>query len=95
MEEFLPNLVVIFFFRKFVNSKCSTYKVPSGETLRGRALLTNMFSKLLGEKLDYLSFFTNYTICFGGQTDVSGNSIYAFMVVKEEREDVLDIIDLS
>ena len=82
------------FFRKFVNSLCSTYKVPSGEILRGR-VLTNMFSKLLGKKLNYLPSFKDYTICFDGWTDVSGNSIYAFMVLKEECEDVLDIIDLS
>lgn len=58
-------------------------------------MLTNMFSKLLGKKLNYLPTFTNYTLCFDGWMDLSGNSIYSFMVLKEECDDVLDIIDLS
>lgn len=82
------------YFQHFVQALCSAYHVPSSEMLRGR-ILTEMFTRHLLKKLEYLPSFSDFTICFDGWTDVSGNSIYAFMVLKEEREDVLDILDLS
>lgn len=82
------------YFKQFIEALCSTYNVPSAEVLRGR-ILTEMYSKHLHKKLMYLPSFVDFTVCFDGWTDVSGNSIYAFMVLKEESEDVLDIIDLS
>ncbi|KAL5701103.1 hypothetical protein ACHQM5_026478 [Ranunculus cassubicifolius] len=82
------------YFHQFVQALCSVYRVPSAEMLRGR-LLTEMYSTHFRKKLAYLPSFVDFTICFDGWTDISGNSIYAFMILKEESEDVLDILDLS
>ncbi|CAG8472508.1 7407_t:CDS:2 [Dentiscutata heterogama] len=38
---------------------------------------------------------TDITIALDGWQDVSRNSIYSFMALKEEYEHILDIIDLS
>ncbi|KAL5701102.1 hypothetical protein ACHQM5_026477 [Ranunculus cassubicifolius] len=82
------------YFHQFVQALCSVYRVPSAEMLRGR-LLTEMYSTHFRKKLAYLPSCVDFTICFDGWTDISGNSIYAFMILKEESEDVLDILDLS
>ncbi|CAG8448340.1 13750_t:CDS:2, partial [Cetraspora pellucida] len=58
-------------------------------------ILTKKFSNYLQNKLTKMSTFTNATICLDGWTDVSGNSIYGFMILKEQEEHVIDIVDLS
>lgn len=82
------------FFNQFVQALSSSYRVPTRNMLSGH-VLTNMFSKHLQKKLSYLPTLVDFTICAYGWTDESGNSICAFMILKEESEDVLDIIDLS
>ncbi|CAG8457107.1 14104_t:CDS:2, partial [Cetraspora pellucida] len=58
-------------------------------------ILTKKFSNYLQKKLTTMSTFTDATICLDGWTDVSGNSIYSFMILKEREEHVIDIINLS
>ncbi|KAL5698156.1 hypothetical protein ACHQM5_029229 [Ranunculus cassubicifolius] len=82
------------FFKQFVQGLSSSYSLPSSETLKGH-LLAEMYSNHLQKKYAVLPSFVDFTIVFDGWIDNSGNSIYAFILQKEDSEHVLDIFDLS
>ncbi|CAG8692009.1 3622_t:CDS:2, partial [Cetraspora pellucida] len=88
------NFVENPYFQNFLQDLVPSYQAPSLDMLRGR-ILTKKFSNYLQKKLTTMSTFTDATICLDGWTDVSGNFIYGFMILKECEEHVIDIIDLS
>ncbi|KAL5732222.1 hypothetical protein ACHQM5_004869 [Ranunculus cassubicifolius] len=82
------------FFKQFVHALSSSYSLPSSETLKGN-LLAEFYSNHLQKKFAILPSYMDFTIVFDGWIDNSGNSIYAFILQKEDSEHVLDIFDLS
>ncbi|CAG8693720.1 439_t:CDS:2, partial [Cetraspora pellucida] len=88
------NLVNNPYFQDFLQELAPSYQPPSLDMLRG-CILTKTFSNHLQKKLTIMSTFTDATICLDGWTDISGNSIYGFMILKECEEHVTDIVDLS
>ncbi|CAG8623273.1 1363_t:CDS:2 [Cetraspora pellucida] len=88
--NFIDNL----YFRDFLQELAPSYQLLSLDMLC-RHVLTRMFSNHLQKKLTTMSIFTDATICLDGWTDISRNSIYGFMILKEHEKHVIDIIDLS
>ncbi|KAF6134636.1 hypothetical protein GIB67_002037 [Kingdonia uniflora] len=82
------------YFKEFLHALSPSYNAPSSDTLRGH-LFTEMFSEHLQKKRSHFPSINDYTICFDGFTDVSENSIYAYMLLTEETDHVLEIADLS
>ncbi|CAG8615544.1 223_t:CDS:2 [Cetraspora pellucida] len=82
------------YFQNFLQELASSYQLPFRDMLQGR-ILTATFSNFLQKKLTKMSTFTDATICLDGWTDVSGNSIYGFMILKKHEEHIINIIDLS
>ncbi|CAG8545044.1 5471_t:CDS:2 [Ambispora leptoticha] len=88
------NFVENLYIQDFLQELAPSYQLPSIDMLRGR-ILTRSFSNYVQKKLTTMSTFTDATICLDGWTDISENSIYRFMVLKEHEEHVIDIVDLS
>ncbi|CAG8742958.1 24850_t:CDS:2, partial [Gigaspora rosea] len=70
------------------------YNLPSRNVLV-ESILVNHYTDYLTRLFDKLNNSMNITLCMDGWEDVSKNSIYGFMALKNEEEYVLDILDLS
>ncbi|CAG8686907.1 2017_t:CDS:1, partial [Cetraspora pellucida] len=88
------NFVDNSYFQDFLRNLNPSYNPPTRNVVKER-LLTEMFSDHLQKKLNTLPTLTDITISLNGWTDNSGNSVYRFMVLKENQEMVIDVIDLS
>ncbi|CAG8669052.1 12305_t:CDS:2, partial [Cetraspora pellucida] len=82
------------YFLEFLNELEPNYNPPSANMLRGK-VLNNSFSTYLNKKLEVMESQANITIALDVWQDISRNSIYGFMALKEDKEHVLDIVDLS
>ncbi|CAG8786850.1 2768_t:CDS:2, partial [Cetraspora pellucida] len=82
------------YFLDFLYELAPNYDPPSDETLRTK-VLNSSFSTYLAKKLELMTSLADTTIALDGWQDISRNSIYGFMALKEDQEYVLDIIDLS
>ncbi|CAG8718780.1 530_t:CDS:1, partial [Cetraspora pellucida] len=88
------NFVKNPYLQEYLSELNPAYHLPSRDMIKGR-LLTTMFSDHLQKKLNAFPSLTNITISLDGWTDNSENSIYGFMALNENQENVLDILDLS
>ncbi|CAG8670315.1 18041_t:CDS:2 [Cetraspora pellucida] len=70
---------------KFLNELAPNYKPPSANTLSAK-VLNNSFSSYLEKKFEIMESITDITIALDGWQDISRNSIYGFMALKEDQE---------
>ncbi|CAG8496058.1 3070_t:CDS:2 [Cetraspora pellucida] len=82
------------YFLEFLNELAPNYCLPSPETLSNK-ILNSSFSIYLNNKFKVMLSLTNITLALNRWQNVSQNSIYSFIALKEEQEHILDIIDLS
>ncbi|CAG8721627.1 18070_t:CDS:2, partial [Cetraspora pellucida] len=78
---------------KFLNELASNYKPPSTDILSSK-VLNNSFLAYLEKKFEIIKSITDLTIALDGWQNISRNSIYSFITLKENQEYVLDIINL-
>lgn len=80
--------------KKFITELNPNYKLPSRDTLTSR-IFTKAATDLFLQRGDKIKGMKDVTICLDGWEDVSHNSVYAFMILKNDSEDILDIVDFS
>ncbi|CAG8777492.1 12939_t:CDS:1, partial [Cetraspora pellucida] len=88
------NIVENSYLKNYLTALNPSYHSFSRNMIKGH-LLTKLFSDHIQQKLNTLPALTDFTVFLDGWTDNSGNSIYSFMALKENQENVLDILDLS
>ncbi|CAG8619622.1 2960_t:CDS:2, partial [Dentiscutata heterogama] len=79
--------------QKFLNKLALNYKLLSADLLRTN-IFNNLFSTYLDKKLKSMISLMNITIALNGWQNISKNSIYGFIALKENKKNVLDIVDL-
>ncbi|CAG8794479.1 13998_t:CDS:2, partial [Cetraspora pellucida] len=72
------------YLQDFLYDLNPSYRLPSQDTVKEN-LLTKMFFGHIEKKLNSLSNLIDFTISLDGWTDNSGNSIYGFMALKENK----------
>ncbi|CAG8493613.1 1341_t:CDS:2 [Cetraspora pellucida] len=83
------------FFALFLKKLYSSYNLPSRYILTHRIMQAE-YARVLLEMVDHLEESNNLTLSLDGWTDVSGNSIYAFLLHKFENiNEVINIEDFS
>ncbi|CAG8715763.1 9987_t:CDS:2, partial [Cetraspora pellucida] len=80
-------------FANFLKDLALNYNLPSASTI-STLTLNLKFSTHLAKKLDIMPNMTNITVALDRWQDISNNSIYSFMALKEDQNYVLNIIDL-
>ncbi len=88
------NVISDPYMKTFINGLACNYKLPSRNYLSER-VLNEVLSKCYITRISKFQKETDLTICLDGWEDNSNNSIYAFMALKAQSEEVLDIVDLS
>ncbi|CAG8764603.1 12894_t:CDS:2, partial [Ambispora leptoticha] len=82
------------YFLDFLNELAPNYNPPSTRILHTE-VFNSLFSSYLSKKFKMFKSLADITIVLDGWQDISKNSIYGFMALKEEQEHVLDIVNLS
>ena len=80
--------------RAFFTRLCGSFELPSAELL-GSRILTDAYTTILIEIDNIIRGLTDVTLTLDGWEDVNGKSVYGFMALKNEVEQILDIIDMS
>ncbi|RIB14394.1 hypothetical protein C2G38_2195277 [Gigaspora rosea] len=88
------NVVENLYLLDFLNEIAPNYDPPFADMLRVQ-VLNHSFSTYLARKFEVMESLTDITIALDGWQDMSKNSIYGFMALKENQEHVLEIINLS
>jgi len=88
------NIVNDRYMKKFIDDLPGNYQLPSRDVL-SENVFTSAATQHFIERLDKIKDMKDVTICLDGWEDVSHNSVYGFMLLKNQSEMILDIIDFS
>lgn len=80
--------------KAFFGRLCSNFPLPSADLLSSR-ILSEVYTTTLIEIDVKIRSMTDVTITMDGWEDNSGNSVYGFMIMKNDTEQILDIVDMS